>query len=176
MKKITISTDSLRVKANTRLQCMHGCLHYKVNPLCPPACPDVQWFENISLLFKKVNVFYEIFERSDMVDAVKKRKSFHVQLLDIERKLKMNGKCYTLCCISGACTICTKEVCSAKECERRLLGRTPVCATGIDLMHLFTGILKLPLGVALSFWKPNLSSDYFSKSNKSYLCLGLIFY
>lgn len=176
MQEIECSPTSLKFRDYTRLQCMHGCFNYKRNPLCPPLCPDTNEFKHYIETCPKVKIFFEKIEYSDKFDLNEKRNLFHTELLKKEHQLKMEGKYYALCFVSGACTMCEKEKCNSDSCKRVTVGRTPVCATGIDLMHLTTEILGLSKKDALSFMNQNIYRDGIDKTGNKYICLGFIFY
>lgn len=170
-----VSVESLKIKALTRFQCMSGCVHYKRNPMCPPACPDIAWFERLIHSYQRVGIYFENVEFKDHLDLAKKRKIFQTRLLHEEHLLKSKGNFYALCFFSGDCVMCNGEACNLKECRRPHVGRVPVCATGVDIMRLCE-ILKLPKEKCISYWKPLLSASYFREFGNKYVCLGLIFY
>lgn len=176
MQEIECSQTLLKFKDYSRLQCMHGCSHYKRNPLCPPMCPDINEFKHYIERCQKVIILFEKIEYSDNFELSDKRNLFNTKLLEKEHRFKMDGKYYAVCFVSGACSMCEKEKCTSGRCKRVAVGRTPICATGIDLMHLTTKILDLSKEDTLSFMKQNLSKDYFDGNNNKYLCLGLILY
>jgi predicted metal-binding protein len=139
-------------------------------------CSDIDEFKHYIERCQKVIILFEEIEYSNNFDLIDKRNSFHAELLEKEHRLKMDGKYYAVCFVSGACSMCEKEKCTPDSCKRAAVGRTPICATGIDLMHLTTEILGLSKEDALSFMKQNLSKDYFDKNDNKYFCLGLILY
>ena len=144
--------------------------------MCPPSCPDIEWFIHLIESYEKIMVFFEIIDFSDKYDLTNKRNLFHAKLLENEHRLKRQGEYYALCFVSGACTLCERNKCNSNECKRPLVGRTPICAAGIDLMHLSTEVLGLSKELSLAFWRPNLSKDHFDKTSDEYLCLGAICY
>jgi len=177
MNSIECPISLLKIKKTTRLQCLHGCLHYKRNPMCPPLCPDIDWFKQLIESYQKVNILFEIIEFADKADLINKKNIFQNEAIKIERKLKREGNYYALCFAAGPCAMCVKDNnCSLSECSRVLVGRTPVCATGVDLMHLSTEIMKLSKDDSLSYWIPILSNNYFDELKNKYLCLCLVFY
>jgi len=176
MVEIECPVSSLIFAEITRLQCMHGCSHYKRNPMCPPFCKDTLWFKQLLKSYERVKILYEIIDFADNHDLAVKRNIFNSKLLEIEHDLKKKGKYFALCFISGACTMCENKPCNLAECKRVHVGRTSICALGIDIMHICTEILHLPLKNSLTFWKTNFSKDFFDDSSHRYLCLGLILY
>jgi predicted metal-binding protein len=151
-------------------------MHYKRNPMCPPAIPDIKRMEKIINSYQYVNIFYEDIKFNNKFDLLEKRKSFQIKLLREERRLKLEGNFYALCFFSGACAMCGDDICNLNECKRSLTGRMPVCATGIDISMLFEKILKIPKEQSISYWKPLFSKSHFKDSSNKHLCLGLVFY
>lgn len=173
-KECTIS--SLKFIESSRLQCMHGCMHYKRNPMCPPNCPDVLWFNKVLKSYDKLKIVYELIHFNDSTDLTIKRNIFNKSVLEIEQRLKKEGNFFALGFISGACTMCEDKACRSEQCSRVLVGRASVCATGIDLMAICKDLLQHSTADSLSFWKANLSWEFFDKTSQGYLCLGLVFY
>lgn len=176
MIEVSCIASALKFVERTRLQCMHGCLHYKRHPMCPPASPDISWFKSLFKSYERATVLYEIIHFTDSIELLVRRNKFNSKLIEREQLLKKQGYHFALGFTSGACSACENKACNAPECTRLLTGRAPVCAVGIDLMHLCTEMLYLPLHNALSYWIPNLSRNYFEERPDHYLGLGLILY
>lgn len=176
MFEVDFPKSILKIIEGSRLQCMHGCTHYKRNPMCPPACSDIDWFRRLLDSYENVKIIYEVIHFTDNIDLIIKRNTFNSSVLRIEQQLKKDGKFFALAFISGACTMCENKACNLEECTRVLVGRTSVCAIGVDLLHLGTKLLYLSNHQVLSFWKASLPRDYFDETIDEYLCLGLVFY
>lgn len=170
------SIESLRFSGNTRLQCMHGCIHYRRNPMCPPNCMDDTWFKQLISKYKKAIICYEMITYRDNLDLTIQRNVFNQDLIKQEQQLKKEGHFFALSFISGGCTLCEEKLCSQDECSRVNSGRTPVCALGIDVQHMGEHILSLAQEEVMNFWKANLTKSLFDPSSKEYLCLGILVY
>ena len=176
MHRKEVRIESFKFLDNARLQCMHGCIHYRRNPMCPPSCRDDIWFRQLFARYDKATVCYETVTFRDNADLTLQRNVFNLNLIKLEHQLKKEGNYFALAFISGGCTLCEEKVCTLVECTRVNSGRTPVCALGIDMQHLGEQVLSLAKQDALSFWKANLSRSLFDPSSKGYLCLGLLVY
>lgn len=153
---------------------MHGCMHYKKHPLCPPNAPDVN--EMISMVEKYTTArFYHALVRYEAErELAKERQRFNVQLMQAERELRMAGEYYATAFISGPCSMCGEAVCHERECRRRTAARMPICASGVDLKWATSHILDVPARNALSYWRTNLSKKFYEGDESLYLCLGMI--
>lgn len=175
MRRVLITTANLRMIESSRLQCLHGCKNYKRNPLCPPSCPDFEWFQNLIQSYKSAAVYFEVITYIDTYDLIRKKNLFQGAILDEEHDLKKNGNYFALSFVSGACTMCEDKECNLDDCSRTHFGRIPICATGIDLSHMCGELLDIQQETVSTFWKLNLSNNYFEDNNK-YFCLALILF
>ncbi|MBN2689838.1 MAG: hypothetical protein JXR42_04500 [Gammaproteobacteria bacterium] len=161
--------SDLKLSAKTRVQCMHGCLFYKKNQLCPPHCLDLEQFKELINSYEYIRVVYENINYNDKEDLLKQRRHFHDKLLQEERKLKQNNV-FSIAFDSGVDAM--HDVVNNSD---HGLGRFPICATGIDLQHLCAELLGISTENMLSFWKL-LLPEFLTQSKSSCLCLGCVLF
>ena len=174
-RRLEMATSCLVFNESSRLQCLHGCKNYKRSPLCPPSCPDYGWFQNLIQSYNNVIVYYEVIEYVDRYDLIRKKNQFQTELLSEEQNLKKQGNCFAISFVSGACTMCENKECILDECTQPLIGRMPICATGIDLNQLNSVLKEIPQKIFSTFWKLNLPIDYFEDGNK-FCCIALLLF
>jgi predicted metal-binding protein len=149
--------------------------------MCPPSCPDTIWFKKVIESYQHANIYFETIEFESRFELLEKRRSFQEKLLEEEHKMKRSGNFYALCFFSGVCSMCGDTVCHVDECKRIAVRRAPICATGIDIMHLCHEILGLPREHCISCWIPLLRKEYFEDLYtvdlvNEHLCIGLLLY
>ncbi len=176
MVEVECRVSSLVFSQMTRIQCLHGCLHFNRSPMCPPLASEVSWFEELLSSYSRVRILYERYEYSDFYELEVQRSRFNSSVLSVESTLKKDGHFYALGFISGPCSSCDADSCCLSGCNRPLLGRSPVCSAGIDLKHLAEHILNFPDGMFGNYWKKCFGSERFINDIDEHLCLGLVFY
>lgn len=176
MEILDFSPSILNIQERTRLQCMLNCIHGSRNPLCPPRCPDTAWFKNIIKCYEYAYLCYEIISYGDSVNLWKHIRAFQGKMLAKEHSLKRDGHFFAISFFSGACSMCDEHPCRLHECNRKSVGRTPICGTGINIAELCQPYPNLTQELQLSFWKPLLATEYVKYTNYKHLCLGVIFY
>lgn len=170
-----VSTASLVVKENTRMQCMFNCLHYKVNPKCPPSAPEIKWFKELIAAHEHAEVFYEIMEYDNQLDMYAKRKAFQTKVLEFEHIKKREGYYYALVFHSGPCSQCGDSHCKLSSCNRWEVGRTPLCGTGIDIQKLCEQ-LEISTEDSILYWNQTFSKSIFQDKTNKVLMLSIVFY
>ena len=175
-KTIDVPVSRLQFKYCSRLLCMHGCVHYRRNPLCPPNGHDVFEMVNILQRYQTARIRYRIGSSASRDEVLSLRRDFHRALLGDERALRECGHHYALAFTTGACSQCEVAECTQETCNRAPIGRVPLCATGIDVAHLSHDILGLSVSQALQFWRYSVVMRSNANVNDGYLFLGAIFY
>lgn len=175
MEKISVSIKDLQQDEYTRFQCMYGCSSFKKHPLCPPACPDYGWYSKLLNSYNYAMICYEFICPESVHDLQKQRFNFQSSLVEEEFRLKREGYFYALSFTSGACILCGERSCSKTECNRKTVGRSPICSTGLNLSKLLVDIVGLSNQEALRYWG-FLGKNLDERNRLEGLNVGLILY
>lgn len=175
MKKISVPLIELQSDEYTRFQCMYGCPNYKRNPLCPPACPDFEWYAKLLHSYSSAMICYEQYDFESKQDLQKKKFEFQELLIKEEFRLKKEGHYYALSFTSGACILCGERNCNEAECNRKTIGRSPICSTGLNLKKILVDNIGLPVEELVRYWD-FVKSNFDKISEHKELNVGLILY
>jgi len=155
---------------------MLGCVNYKRNPMCPPFCPEINWFKNLIKSYEYAVILHDVIKFENSLTLWSERKVFQEKLLKEEQELKRKGHFFAVCFFSGFCSVCEENLCRHSECVRPSNGRVPICGTGIDIAEICFEKLHLKPDLCASYWKPLLKKEYTKRTVDQHLCLGLILY
>lgn len=176
MKKIEIPPSSLIIQECTRFQCSLNCANYNRHPMCPPACPEINWFKDLIKSYDHAILCYEVIHFDDRFDLWVRQKAFQGELLEEEHALKRKGHFFSLCFFSGACSMCDEAICRKTECGRPNIGRMSICGTGIHLMELCRKNLMFTNDIYVSYWQTLIGKECIKDKDNQHLFLGLILY
>ena len=173
MKIISLPTNKLPCDEYTRLQCMYGCPNYKRNPLCPPGCPDFEWFNKLLNSYSSAVIFYKFYEFESKQELHKNRFDFQESLIKEEFRFKKEGNYYALSFTSGPCILCGERNCTKTECNRKTIGRSPICSTGLNLKKIIVDYVGLKAEDFVYYWD-FLELKFDTITDRKDLNIGLI--
>lgn len=176
MKTCDCSVIDLRISVKTRMQCIHGCQHYKRHMNCPPLCPDDMRMHEVLKSYNRARICYEKVMCDSAIELSKKHATFHLQLLEQERALRESGAGFALAFASAPCNACEGGDCRLTHCHRPHVGRMPICATGIEMDHFITDLIGLEKEDAALFWRGKLSEQYFRQNHLEAFFVGVVLY
>lgn len=170
------SIKDLRINVASRLQCLHGCMHYKRHIYCPPNCPNEAKMRDYLGAYQNLRVCHEKFSYGSNSELKRMIISLHLKLIDEETKLRKEGHHFAMAFTSAPCQSCEDGECHSAHCRRPSLGRMTICATCIDLGHLLIDVLDLKKEDLISFWRGKLSDQHFGSSTGEAFFVGIVLY
>jgi len=142
-KIIPFAVDKIERGHWVRLKCQFGCCQYNTNWCCPPASPDLD----------KVDAVLQEYSTALLLIGSRQCKNFYLsnarrragqvrtwkEVVEIERKLFLEGYDKAISLVSGACALC-KKCTYPKACRFPKERRPPIEAFSIDLIGTLKNI------------------------------------
>lgn len=136
LQSCEIKASDIEIEERVGFSCFY-CERYNTNWKCPPNIPKCDYeklfseFNNLALVWVEME-----FDREEYAD-VRSESSvlLHKALLDMEKFLLQNGSDIYLSFIGGSCKLC-KSGCGKEKCNNPYLARSPLEATGVNVMKL----------------------------------------
>lgn len=133
---IVISLEDLIVEERVKMNCFY-CGRYGLSWKCPPQIPSIDYmklfseYENGAIVYGKFayvpNRYNEVRSESSII--------LHKALLELEKELWKNNNSLAISFIGGSCKLC-KNGCGKERCNNPYMARTPVEATGVNIVNL----------------------------------------
>lgn len=129
-----INASDLIFEERVRMNCFY-CGRYNSNWRCPPRIPDLDYkkmmheFDYCALVYTKLPF------GCDNYNDVRNESSIllHKAILAMEKFLWNNGNSTCISFIGGGCKLC-KNGCGKEKCNNPYMSRTPIEATGVNLV------------------------------------------
>ena len=130
-----IQIQDLIFEERVKMNCFY-CGKYNRNWKCPPNLPNIDYkkmfneFNNCAAVYVKVPI------NADNYSDVRNNSSviLHKGILKIEKYLWESNNSTYLSFIAGSCKLC-KNGCGEKRCNNPYMSRSPIEATGINIVE-----------------------------------------
>jgi predicted metal-binding protein len=136
-KIIPFAVDKIKVAQWVGLKCQFGCCQYNTNWCCPPASPDLEKVDTILREYSTALLLIGRRQCKDFYLSNARRRAGQVrtwkEVVEIERKLFLEGYDKAISLVSGACALC-KKCTYPKACRFPKERRPPIEAFSIDLI------------------------------------------
>jgi predicted metal-binding protein len=142
-KIIPFPVDKIEVAQWVRLKCQFGCCQYNSNWCCPPVSPDLKKVDAILREYSKALLLIGSRQCKNFYLSNARRRAGQVrtwkEVMEIERKLFLEGYDKAISLVSGACALC-KKCTYPKSCRFPKERRPPIEAFSIDLIGTLKNI------------------------------------
>lgn len=132
---ILIDPNELVFEENVKMNCFY-CGKYNRNWRCPPKLPNIDYKKMISEFDHGMFVIlkYDITDKTDFANIrTESSVVLHKLLLSLEKWLWNQNSTTALSFIGGSCKLC-KGGCGKEHCNNPYMSRSPVEATGIQVI------------------------------------------
>lgn len=132
---IIIDAADLIFEERVRMNCFY-CGRYNNNWRCPPKIPDLDYKKMMSEFDCCAIVYVKMPFNRDNYNDVRNESSIslHKAILEMEKFLWNNNNSTCISFIGGGCKLC-KNGCGKERCNNPYLSRTPIEATGVNLVR-----------------------------------------
>ena len=132
---ILVDPKKLIFEENVKMNCFY-CGRYNNNWKCPPNLPDIDYERMVAEFDVGLAVMLTFsIEHPGEYDRIRNDSSviLHRLLLDLEKWLYQHNSSNALSFIGGGCKLC-KGGCGKEKCNNPYMSRSPVEATGINII------------------------------------------
>ena len=134
LEGMIIDASDLIFEERVRMNCFY-CGRYNTNWRCPPKIPDIDYKKMMGEFDCCAVVYIKLPFESNNYNDVRNESSvlLHKAILEMEKFLWNNNNSTCISFIGGGCKLC-KNGCGKEKCNNPYMSRTPVEATGINLV------------------------------------------